>query len=117
MADNRSYYIHLRVQTIPIPKESGLGSFLAEEPWDGVSASATTGKITVKWSSTSGATKYTVYRSQTSGSTGSAIASGITSTSYADSSVTKGVKYYYIVTAGNASGYGPNSSQVNTTAK
>ena len=42
---------------------------------------------------------YTVYRSTTSGSGYTAIASGLVSSNYLDSSVVNGITYYYVVTA------------------
>jgi subtilase family serine protease len=61
-------------------------------------------------------TTYTVKRARTSGGPYAAIATGITegvtATTYTDSAVTNGGTYYYVVSAVNASGEGPNSTQV-----
>ncbi len=73
----------------------------------GVSAAdgASTANCTVSWGAVFGATSYTVYR-YTSNSSGSAtaIASGVTTTSYADTSATPGTLYYYWVKAVNSAG-------------
>ncbi len=73
----------------------------------GVSAAdgASTANCTVSWGTASGATSYTVYRN-TSNDSGSAtvIRSGVTSTSYADTSAAPGTLYYYWVRAVNSSG-------------
>jgi fibronectin type 3 domain-containing protein len=47
---------------------------------------------------------YTVYRSTLSGSGYGVIASGLTTSAYADTTVTNGVTYYYYVTASDTSG-------------
>jgi fibronectin type 3 domain-containing protein len=117
LQSNKTYYFVVSAQnargsSADSARVSGLTVTAAPT---GVSATASSGKVTVKWSSTSGASSYTVFRSQTSGSAGTAIASGLKTTSYTDAAVTKGTKYYYLVVAVNASGPSPNSSQVNAT--
>jgi fibronectin type 3 domain-containing protein len=59
-------------------------------------------------------TSYSVYRGTTA-SGESAYVSGITTTSYADTGVANGTTYYYKVTAVNAVGEGPQSSEVSAT--
>ena len=41
----------------------------------------------------------------------------VTSTSYTNTGLTGGVTYYFVVSAANAAGSGPNSSQVSATAR
>jgi hypothetical protein len=77
----------------------------------GVTESASTGKVTIKWKSVSGAAFYDVLRGTKSGGPYTQIAQ-VTSTSYVDTAVTHGTQYYYVVVAGNSSGLSPNSSQV-----
>jgi hypothetical protein len=63
---------------------------------------AGTGVNAVSWSATTGAVSYNVYRGTAPGGEGAKpIATGITTTSYQDKTVVKGVKYYYKVTAVN----------------
>jgi fibronectin type 3 domain-containing protein len=68
-------------------------------------------KAGLQWSSVVNATSYSVKRSTTSGGPYTVIASGLTSTSYWDTTVQSGTTYYYIVTATNAQGESPASDQ------
>ncbi len=77
-----------------------------------LSASAGNGSVTLSWSASTGATSYTVKRSTTSGSGYSVVASNLTSTSYADTGLTNGTTYHYVVSATNSGGESANSSQV-----
>ena len=67
------------------------------------------------WSAVSGATSYTVKRATTSGGPYSFTQSGITGTSYTNTGLTNGTTYYYVVSASNGGGEGPNSTQVSAT--
>jgi len=53
----------------------------------------------LKWNATEGANSYNVKRSVKSGGPYTTIATNITSTNYADTSVSIGTKYYYVVSA------------------
>lgn len=66
----------------------------------------------LSWNASSGATSYTVKRSTISGSSYITVASGLSATSYTDSSLLAGTNYYYVVSAVNASGTSANSAQV-----
>ncbi|MBB5353461.1 fibronectin type 3 domain-containing protein [Haloferula luteola] len=77
-----------------------------------VVATPKSGKIDLSWNASQGATGYTVKRSLTSGSGYTTIASGLTGTSYSDSTVTDGVTYYYVISATNAQGESPDSTEV-----
>jgi hypothetical protein len=82
----------------------------------GVSATGGANQVSVLWSTVSGATSYNLYWSKTSGlttATGTKI-SAVTSP-YVQTGLTAGTAYYYIVTAVNASGESPVSSQVTAT--
>jgi hypothetical protein len=66
-----------------------------------VTATAASGKVTLAWTApTGGAASYTILRSTTKGSGYAAIGT-TTSTSFADSGLTNGVLYYYVVQASN----------------
>jgi fibronectin type 3 domain-containing protein len=88
------------------------------------SASAVAGnaKITVSWSAPasnggSAVTSYKVYRGTSPGAEGAtAYASGLTTTSYTNTSVTAGTTYYYVVTAMNGAGEGARSAEVSAKA-
>ena len=83
----------------------------------GVTAvSNTKRKITVTWNAVAGATSYTIKRSTTSGGPYSNVGT-TSSTSFVNSGLTSGTTYYYVVSASNAQGQGPNSAQVSAVAK
>jgi len=76
----------------------------------GLSATAGNAKVTLTWTASAGATSYNVLRGTSSGSEIS-ITSGITSTSYTDSTVVNGTTYYYQVVAVNGSGSSGDSNE------
>ena len=65
----------------------------------------------VSWNSSPGATGYNVIRSTVSGSNYVTIMNNTAATSYNDTGVTNWTTYYYVVSALNAGGEGPNSIQ------
>jgi hypothetical protein len=70
--------------------------------------------ITLTWGAVTGATNYNVYRTQVSGSSYTLV-NQTTGTSYTDTNVFAGGTYYYVVSASNASGESPYSTEVNST--
>jgi fibronectin type 3 domain-containing protein len=82
----------------------------------GVSASAGNGQVTVSWSASGGATSYNLFRSTTAGGEGTTpIVSGITTTSYTNTGLVNGTKYFYRVAAVNSSGASAQSTEVSAT--
>ncbi|MBV9864997.1 MAG: fibronectin type III domain-containing protein, partial [Abitibacteriaceae bacterium] len=81
----------------------------------GLTATAGTRQVTLRWKASTGATSYSVKRSTQSGSSYTVIASNITALSYTDTTARSGTKYYYVVTASNSAGTSPNSNQVSAT--
>jgi fibronectin type 3 domain-containing protein len=75
------------------------------------------GQIALKWNAAATATSYTVKRSRFNGGPFSTVASGVTATAFTDSGLVSGRRYYYVVSASNASGASGNSSQANAVAK
>jgi hypothetical protein len=70
-----------------------------------LTAMAGSGQVSLGWGASAGATSYNVYRGTSAGGEGATpIATGITSVSYPDTSVTNGMTYYYKVAAVNTSG-------------
>ena len=69
------------------------------------------GQVTLSWSASATATNYYVKRSPSSGGPYTIIAS-LTGTSYTDTNVVNGTTYYYVVSAVNTGGEGPNSAEV-----
>jgi polygalacturonase len=75
-------------------------------------ATATNLLINLKWNSVSGAASYNLKRGTTSGGSYPTIFGGLTTTNYADSSVTNAINYFYVVSA-VAGGESTNSLQAN----
>ena len=69
------------------------------------------GAVPLRWQPSFGATSYTVKRATTSGGPYSSVASGVTGSSYTDTTVTNGTTYYYVVSAVNSAGESPNSPE------
>jgi fibronectin type 3 domain-containing protein len=80
----------------------------------GLQASAGNAQVNLSWSASANATGYYVKRSTTSGGPYSQIA-GTASTSYTDTGVANGTKYFYVVTAYNSAGQSANSAEVSAT--
>jgi hypothetical protein len=70
--------------------------------------------VTLTWSAAATATSYTIRRGVTTGHE-TVLASGITTTTFKDTTATDGQKYYYVVTALNAFGVSAHSFEVSTT--
>jgi glycosyl hydrolase family 44 len=79
----------------------------------GLTATAVNAAVNLSWTAGSGATGYYVKRSITSGT--EAQVANVTATSYVDTSVTNGTKYYYVVSAYNSYGTSGNSNEVSVT--
>ena len=81
-----------------------------------LAASAGNAKVSLTWTASTGATSYNVYRGTTSGGESpTPIATGITTTSYADTTVTNGVTYFYTVEAVDAAGVSGPSNEASAT--
>jgi hypothetical protein len=72
------------------------------------------GQISLTWSAITGATSYNVKRSPSTNGPYTILAN-TTSTNYTDTSALAGTLYYYVVSALNAGGEGPNSAPVSAT--
>jgi len=70
----------------------------------GLAGSFSSGAVNLTWNAFADATGYTIQRSTVSGGPYTTIQSGITGTSFSDSTVTAGNVYYYTVFATTASG-------------
>jgi hypothetical protein len=77
-----------------------------------LTATGGSNSITLTWTASTGATSYNVYRGTSAGGESSiAIATGITGTTYVDTTVSAGVTYYYYVTAVGSGGESGASSE------
>jgi fibronectin type 3 domain-containing protein len=82
----------------------------------GVIATAGTAQVSLSWTASAGANSYSIYRSTTAGGEGgTAYKTGITTTSFTDTSLNNGTTYYYQVTAVNTAGESGKSSEVSAT--
>jgi hypothetical protein len=80
----------------------------------GLTATTGNGVVTLSWAASTGAISYNVGRSTTSGGPYTTVGTP-TGTSFADTSVTNGTTYFYVVNAANTSGDSANSAQVSAT--
>ena len=71
--------------------------------------------INLSWPASSGATSYNVKRANVSGGPYAVIATGVTSTGYTNTGLYGLATYYYVVSASNANGESPNSSEASAT--
>jgi fibronectin type 3 domain-containing protein len=69
----------------------------------------------LNWTAASSATSYNVKRSTTNGGPYANVQTGVTGTTFTNTGLTNGTPYYYVVTAVNASGESPISTQVSAT--
>jgi fibronectin type 3 domain-containing protein len=81
-----------------------------------LTASAGNGQVTLSWTGSAGATSYNVYRGTSAGGEGStAIATGVTGTSFVNTGLTNGTAYYYKVAAVSGGGTSAMSNEASAT--
>jgi fibronectin type 3 domain-containing protein len=80
----------------------------------GLSAAAGNQQVSLSWTASSSATSYTVLRGTVSGGPYTKVSTP-TVTNYADTGLTNGTTYYYVVTAVNTAGQSSNSNQASAT--
>jgi len=82
----------------------------------GLTATAGSAQVSLSWNASAGATSYSVYRGTTSNGEGnSALASGLSGTSYTDTGLANGTPYFYKVAAVNGAGTSAQSTEVSAT--
>ena len=83
----------------------------------GLTATGGNGQVILSWTAGSGATSYNLYRAAQSGSESSIapVVTGITGTSYTNTSLSSGTTYYYQVVAVNSSGSSGFSPEAHAT--
>jgi fibronectin type 3 domain-containing protein len=109
------YYVKATNSAGDSPPSSEVSATPAPPAPTGLSAMAGAGQVALSWNSSSGATGYKVFRGTTSGGESSTPIATPSGTSYIDTNVTAGTKYYYTVKATNTAGDSPASSEVSAT--
>jgi fibronectin type 3 domain-containing protein len=95
---------------------SGSGGGSAPAAPSGLSATAGNAQVSLSWTASSGATSYNVYRGTTAGGESTtAIATGLTGTTYTNTGLTNGTTYYYKVAAVNSVGTSGQSNEASAT--
>ncbi|WP_419182287.1 fibronectin type III domain-containing protein [Paenibacillus radicis (ex Xue et al. 2023)] len=98
----------------PLKIHLGSGQAVPSSPTNLV-ATGSNQKVDLSWSVVNGATGYNIKRSITAGGPYITVASNAFGTSYNDTNVTNGTKYYYVVTAVNTAGESGNSNEASAT--
>jgi len=73
------------------------------------------GQISLFWSALAGATSYSVKMSKTSGGPYTTLKSGLTTTTFDVTGLTKSTTYFFVISATNSLGESPNSPQIQVT--
>jgi len=82
----------------------------------GLTATAGNASVALSWAAAGGAATYSVYRGTAAGAeSNTPIATGVATTSYNDTGLTNGAKYYYKVAAVNAGGTSALSTEASAT--
>jgi fibronectin type 3 domain-containing protein len=81
----------------------------------GLTAILGANQVSLSWMPSAAATSYNVERATVSGGPYTTVASGVTSTNYTNTGLTNGVTYYYVVSASNTIGTGPDSAEISVT--
>ena len=81
----------------------------------GLTATPGNAQVQLAWNAAAGATSYNVKRSTTNGGPYANVATGVTGTSFTNTSLVNGTAYFYVVTAVNAGGESPVSNQAAAT--
>jgi fibronectin type 3 domain-containing protein len=84
-------------------------------PVANLTATPGNGNVSLNWTGSTGASGYTIKRSTTSGSGYANLATGVTGTTFKDSTVVNGTTYYYVVVSTNTNSGSNNSAEVNAT--
>ena len=105
-----------QINGIVVGTSSGGGGGTAPSAPTGLTATAGNAQVALSWTGSTGATSYNVYRGTTSGGeSATALATGLTGTTYTDSTAANGTTYYYKVAAVDASGTSGMSNEASAT--
>ena len=82
----------------------------------GLTTTPGNGQISLSWNASAGTSGYTILRATSPGGPYTTLATGVTDTSYTDTTTLPGWTYYYAVVAGNGSGQSQSSASATTIA-
>ncbi|HEV8544198.1 MAG TPA: hypothetical protein VGR78_17555 [Verrucomicrobiae bacterium] len=99
------YYVVVATNQFGASAQSAEIAARPNPPVTGVAASVSGANATLQWTQFPGATGYSILRATTAGGPYTNIATGVTGTSYQDTSVSAGTFYYYRVIASLAGGF------------
>ena len=80
-----------------------------------LSATPGSAQISLSWTAVSGASTYRLHRATASGGPYTTIQTNLTGTSFLDTGLANGTTYYYVATAVNLVGEGPDSNEASAT--
>ncbi|CAM4458653.1 cellulase family glycosylhydrolase [Paenibacillus tarimensis] len=83
----------------------------------GLTAAAGSGSVSLSWNAVNGAASYIVKRSEAYNGPYVRVASRVTGTSFTNTGLTNNKTYYYMISAVNSLGQGPDSAKVSATPK
>jgi hypothetical protein len=111
-------YIGLGGESFVYGQIAGSGPVPPGTPANLTAAAKSNTEIDLAWTAAGGTvTGYNILRGTSAGGeSGMPVASGVSATTYADTTVTQGSTYYYKVAAVNGAGQGPLSSEVSAVA-
>ena len=111
-------YIGLGGESFVYGQIAGSGPVLPGTPANLTATAKSNSEIDLAWTAAGGTvTGYNILRGTSAGGeSGMPVASGISATTYADTTVTQGSTYYYKVAAVSGAGQGPLSSEVSAVA-
>jgi cellulose 1,4-beta-cellobiosidase len=81
----------------------------------GLTATAGNGQVSLSWNATTGATSYNIKRSTVSGGPFNSVVASVSGTSFTNTGLANGTTFFFVVSAQNSAGQGPNSAQVSAT--
>jgi hypothetical protein len=106
------YYVVSAVNSANESGNSTKASALILTAPQNLTVRANESQAALSWNSVANAASYNVKRAAASGGPYTTIATGVTGTTYTDTSVTNGTTYYYVVSAVNSTNESINSAEV-----